>query len=108
MVIYKKIRYVILNRYNPYPFYWFDLITERHLKNRVGECKDCLECCKYNCSCIKTIKSGCYCQYADLKTKRCNIYENRNCDIWFPISPKELDYFKGIKRDFKCNYSFKK
>lgn len=81
-------------RYNPYPLYWFDLLTERHLKNRMGECIDCFECCKY--------ADGGQCQHVDSGTKRCKIYDHRTCDEWFPISQKELDYMKSVKPEFKC------
>jgi len=30
--MFKKILYLITQWYNPYPLYWFDLLTERHLK----------------------------------------------------------------------------
>ena len=89
----KKIKY-LLSGYNPYKLYWFDLLTERHLKSRVGECIDCIECCKYNCDCCKTKETECYCKYVDLKNKRCTVYNNRNCNIWFPISQKEIDVRK--------------
>ena len=97
----KKIFYIIRHRYNPYNGYIWDLLTERKLKYRVGECVDCIECCKYSC--------GYACDHADLNAKRCTIYDNRSCNVWFPISQKELDYFKKIKgKSFKCKFSFTK
>jgi len=95
-----KLKYIFTHRYNPYFFYWFDLLTERKLKYRFGECVDCIGCCKYSC--------GCACEYADIKAKRCTIYNNRSCDVWFPISQKELDYMASIKPNFRCKFSFKK
>ena len=94
----KKIKYILKTHYHPYWGYWFDLFTERHLKNRVGECVDCAECCRYSC--------GCFCEH--VKNNRCLIYDHRTCDIWFPISQKEIDYFNTIKPNFKCKFSFKK
>lgn len=95
----KKLRY-LLKGYNPYPLYFFDLLTNRHIKNRVGECVDCIECCKHI--------GGGQCEHADIKTKRCKIYNKRTCDEWFPISQKELDFMTEIKPGFKCKFSFKK
>lgn len=95
----KKIFYLLSQRYNPYPLYFFDLLTERHLKNRVGDCIDCINCCQYVC--------GCYCSNVDLELKRCKIYDNRKCDEWFPVSQKEIDYMAEVKPGFKCRYSFK-
>ena len=104
----KKIKYIITQRYNPYPLYWFDLLTERYLKNKKGECINCVECCKYNCICAKEKEIDCYCQFVDLKIKRCIIYNNnRNCNIWFPISQKEIDYRKKIQPNFECKFSFR-
>ena len=94
----KKIKYIIKQRYNPYPLYWFDLLTERHLKNRVGECIDCVECCRYIC--------GCYCHNIDIVNKRCKVYPKSDCDIWFPVSQKEIDYRSKIQPGFKCKFSF--
>ena len=76
----KKIIYLLTQRYNPYPLYWFDLLTE----------------------------SNCYCKYVDLETYRCTIYYKRTCNIWFPISQKEIDYRKEIQPNFNCKFSFKK
>jgi hypothetical protein len=95
----KKILYILRQRYNPYLLYWFDLLTERHLKNRLGKCIDCVECCKY-------IQGQC--QYVDLKTNRCTIYNKRKCDKWFPVSQKEIDYMAKCKPGFKCKFEFKK
>lgn len=95
----RKLIYILKHRYNPYPTYWFDLLTERHLKNRQGECVDCVECCRYLC--------GCLCEHVNKETKRCNIYENRTCYEWFPISQKDIDYRASIQPGFKCKLSFK-
>ena len=98
--MWKKIKYMVKHRYNPYFFYWLDLLTERKLKYRVGECIDCIECCKHHLY---------VCPHADLKTKRCDVYKNRTCNVWFPISQKEIEYFKKIKgKSFKCKFSFTK
>ena len=94
----EKILYLLKYRYNPYLFYWFDLLTERHIKNRIGECIDCIECCKH--------VGGGQCVFANSKDKRCNIYNNRTCDVWFPVSQKELDFMTEIKPGFKCRFSF--
>lgn len=104
----KKIKYIITQRYNPYRLYWFDLLTERYIKNREGECINCVECCKYNCVCKMEIETNCYCSYVDLKNYRCNIYYNRTCNIWFPVSQKEIDCRKEIQPNFRCKFSFKK
>jgi len=101
----KKLLYIIKFRYNPYLFYWFDLLTERHLKYRTGECIDCVDCCEHCCD--STIVGNCYCKYVDLINKRCKIYEKRICNIWFPISQKELDYMKSIKLNLNCKYKFR-
>lgn len=95
----KKIKYLLLQRYNPYPLYFFDLLTERHIKKRTGECINCVECCRYVC--------GCYCRHLDLKAKRCKIYENRSCNKWFPVSQKEIDYRVKIQPGFECRYKFR-
>ena len=102
----KKIKYIITQRYNPYRLYWFDLLTERYIKNRRGECIDCVECCKYNCVCTKETEIDCYCQFVDLEINRCIIHNKRTCNIWFPISQKEIDYRKEIQPNFKCKFSF--
>jgi len=94
----KKILYLITQRYNPYPLYWFDLLTERHLKNRIGECIDCFECCKH-------IDGG-QCEHVDLESKRCKVYSKRTCDKWFPVSQKEIDYRAEIQPGFKCRFRF--
>lgn len=104
----KKIIYLLTQRYNPYPLYWFDLLTERNLKYRKGECINCIDCCKYNCNCVKDVESNCYCRYVDLENYRCTIYYKRTCNIWFPISQKEIDYRKEIQSNFNCKFSFKK
>ena len=99
MKLYKKLKYIITHGfYHPYFPYWFDLFTERHIKNRIGECIDCIECCKHI--------GGGQCQYINLKSKRCNIYNHRTCDIWFPVSQKELDFMNSISPRFKCKFSF--
>lgn len=95
----KKLRYLFKQRYNPHPMYWFDLLTERHIKNRTGECKDCFDCCKYTVS-------G-HCKYVDVKNKRCTVYNDRQCDQWFPVSQKELDYMKKVKPGIECKFGFK-
>ena len=103
----KKVLYMLKHGFNPYPFYWFDLLTERHLKNRVGECENCIECCRYLCNCKISNGGSCYCKNVDLKSKRCKIYNNRTCNIWFPISQKEIDNRKRFDPNFKCKFSFK-
>jgi hypothetical protein len=95
----KKLLYLFRQRYNPYPFYWFDLLTERHLKNRIGECVDCIKCCKH-------VEEG-QCKFIDLEMKRCKIYNNRTCNEWFPVSQKEIDYRTKIQPGFECKFSFK-
>lgn len=95
----KKLRYLFSQRYNPYLFYWFDLLTERHVKNRIGECVDCVACCRYTC--------GCYCEHVNLRTKRCKIYNSRECNIWFPVSQKEINYREKIEPFFMCKFKFK-
>src|SRR5690554_3824795 len=95
----KKMLYLLKQQYNPYPLYFFDLLTERHLKNRIGECYDCFECCKH--------VDGGQCKYVDLETKKCKIYDKRNCNEWFPVSQKEIDYRAKIQSGFKCRFSFK-
>lgn len=102
--MFRKIFYIISQRYNPYRFYWFDLLTERHLKNRIGECKDCIECCRYTCCNCKQ----CYCSHVDIINKRCKIYDKRKCNIWFPISQKEINCRVEIQEDFQCKFNFKK
>lgn len=97
----KKILYLLKQRYNPYHLYWFDLLTERQLKNRKGNCVECIECCRYNCGSCK-----CYCNNADLEHKRCKIYDNRKCNIWFPVSQKEIDCRIKVQPGFKCKFSF--
>jgi hypothetical protein len=97
--MFKKILYLLKQGYNPYFLYWFDLLTERKVKYRVGECIDCVECCKYIC--------GCHCMYVDKEKKRCKIYDKRTCNKWFPVSQKEIDYRAKIQPGFKCKFSFK-
>jgi hypothetical protein len=100
-MIIKKLKYILLHQfYHPYFGYWLDLFSERHLKNRVGDCVDCIECCRHI--------GGEYCKHINIKTKRCLIYKNRTCDEWFPVSQKEIDFMVRIKPDFKCRFSFKK
>ena len=94
----KKILYIIKHLYNPYILYWYDLLTERHLKNRTGECINCFDCCKYD--------EMTHCEHTDIENKRCRIYCNRKCDEWFPISKKELDLMKKWKPWLDCKYSF--
>jgi len=101
MEFFRKIQYLISKRYNPYPFYWFDLLTERKLKNRVGECKNCYDCCKFD-------DCGNVCEHVDKENIRCNVYDKRKCDKWFPISKKELELMKEWKPFMNCNYDFKK
>jgi hypothetical protein len=98
--MFKKIWYMIRHWYHPYPLYSFDLLTERHLKNRKGECVDCFECCRYS-------DYG-HCKYVDTVKKRCKIYNKRKCDIWFPVSQKEIDYMTSIKPNFYCKFYFTK
>lgn len=74
-------------------------MTERHLKNRIGECVNCYECCKYT--------NGDLCNHIDLENKRCKVYNNRTCDEWFPVSQKEIDCMATYKIGFKCKFSFK-
>jgi hypothetical protein len=105
-IILKKLKY-LFSGYNPYPFYWFDLLTERHVKNRGGECFDCLECCKYNCDCCKSHTSDCFCKHVDLEKKRCRIYDIRTCNVWFPVSKKEIDIRIKFQPEFKCKFIFK-
>lgn len=61
-IIVKKLKYIFKHKYNPYLFYWFDLLTERHLKNRIGECINCIDCCKY--------VTGGKCLFADANSNR--------------------------------------
>ena len=105
-MIIKKILFVIKQRYNPYPFYWFDLLTERHVKNRRGVCNDCVMCCMYSCACLREQEGLCYCMYVDLEKKRCKVYDKRTCNIWFPVSQKEIDHRTKIQPDFKCKFIF--
>ena len=99
--IFKKLIWAWRNRYCPYPLYLWYLITERHLKHRVGECIDCIACCQCVCG-----RRGCYCQYANQETLRCDTYNARTCNVWFPISPQELAYRATIQRGFQCSYTF--
>jgi len=97
----KKLKYIFTHQmYHPYFGYWFDLLTERKLKYRTGECVDCVECCRYSC--------GCLCSHVNPITKRCIIYDKRTCDVWFPISQKEIDYMAKVKPGFKCRFKFEK
>jgi hypothetical protein len=97
---FRKIRYIIKQGYNPYWYYWFDLLTERKLKYRKGQCIDCYECCKY-------VDYG-HCKYVDILKKRCIIYNNRKCLIWFPVSQKEIKFRQSVQPGFKCKFYFKK
>lgn len=107
--MWNKIKYITTHGfYHPYFPYWFDLLTERKLKYRTGKCVDCVECCKYNCHCCKSKSFDCYCSFVDLKNKRCKIYDHRDCNVWFPISQKELDCWKKWRMDFKCKFKFEK
>lgn len=94
----KKLHYMISQRYHPYPMFWYDLLTEHHIKNRTGECVDCIECCRYTC--------GWYCEHANLETKRCDIYDKRKCYVWFPVSQKDIDYMAECKPGFRCKFKF--
>jgi hypothetical protein len=90
----KKIVY-LLRGYNPYFLYWFDLLTERHIKNRKGSCIDCCNCCKHD---------DWHCEHIDAVKKRCLIYKNRWCNEWFPVSPKELKFMESIKPGLECKF----
>lgn len=92
----KKLLFIFQSSYYPYLFYYFDLLTERHLKHRTGEC---IECCRY--------LDGTPCGFANTKTKRCKIYNKRQCNIWFPISQKEIEWRKKQQPNFTCNFKFK-
>ena len=84
---------------NKYSFsYLIDAFTERQLKYRKGKCpKNCGLCCRY--------VNGGNCKHLT-RAKRCRIYNERNCNINFPVSQEELDHFYKIFKDFKCGYSF--
>lgn len=94
----KKLKYIIVHQYNPYPMFWYDLFTERHIKNRIGECVDCSECCRFLC--------GCYCVHVDRDRWRCKIYDDRKCHVWFPVSQKEIERRESIQPGFKCKFRF--
>jgi hypothetical protein len=102
--LFLKLKYIVIHRYNPYPLYWFDLLTERHIRNRIGKCIDCIECCAYVSENENDIIE--YCEHVCHKTKRCKIYNKRKCDKWFPISEKELKYMISIKPNMTCKFSF--
>lgn len=99
-----KISYMLKTGYNPYPLYWYDLLTERYLKDRIGECTNCIQCCRYICGSCQE----CYCIYTDRQNLRCTIYDHRKCNIWFPVSQKEIDYRAKIQPGFKCRFIFNK
>ncbi len=94
----KKIYYLLSQNYRPYKGYWIDLLTERFIKDRIGKCVDCVECCKY--------VYGGQCRHINIRTNRCKIYEIRTCNIWFPVSQKEIDYRRRIQKGFNCKFRF--
>lgn len=63
----------------------------KKLERRVGNCKNCGECCKG-------------CKYLDPLTKLCTTYHNRPwyCHKEFPIDEQD-QYVFGVKN---CGYSF--
>lgn len=93
----QKLLYLFKTGYNPYFLYWLDLLTERKLKYRIGECIDCVNCCKSGEE---------YCPFVDIKTKTCVTYNRRQCDQWFPISKKELEFMERIKPGLNCKFKF--
>ena len=77
--------------------YLLDVLLKRQLKNRLGECRLCGGCCK---NCPNLVASG--------AKKICNIYNRREwCDVYFPISKKQLDYYIKSNK-INCGYSFRK
>lgn len=99
-IIVKKLHYIITYRYHPYPIFWYDLLTERHINHRKGYCIDCIECCRYT--------FGWYCEHANLDINRCDIYNNRKCYVWFPVSQKDIEYREKCQPGFKCKFWFEK
>ena len=77
--------------------YILDVLLKRQLKYRTGVCRLCGACCR-NCPNLIAIDDN----------NICNIYNRRDwCDVYFPISKKQLEYF--IKSDhINCGYSFRK
>jgi hypothetical protein len=77
--------------------YLLDVLLKRQLKYRIGECRFCGGCCK-NCPNLVAIDDK----------KICSIYNRREwCDVYFPISKKQLDYY--IKSNMiNCGFSFRK
>ena len=75
--------------------YILDVLFKRQLKYRVGACRLCGGCCR-----------GCPNLIAMDDKKICSIYTRRDwCDVYFPISKKQLDYF--MKSDhIHCGFSF--
>lgn len=87
---------------NRYSFnYLIDAITGRQLKYRMGQCKRCGKCCRFvdggHCENLLHIKQN---------DTKCMVYNNRNCNITFPVNQEELDYFKNIFPDLDCGYFF--
>lgn len=80
--------------------YVIDAITGRRLKYRDGYCQPgCGRCCRF--------KSGGECGYL-LPDKSCAIYQERLCNVAFPVSQEELDHMNKLFPDLNCSYSFRK
>lgn len=84
-----------LSRNYSFSYVW-DLISKRYFKYRKGECKYCGGCC-----------AGCP-QLKEVKGKMlCKIYKRREwCDIHFPISPFDLEFYKTNFNFDNCGYNF--
>jgi len=97
-VIPLRIRTVLkykLSRGYPISYVW-DLLSGRQLKNRKGECKMCGGCC-YNCPEL----------YNENGKMLCKIYTRREwCDIYFPMSPLDLERVKSDFKVAKCGFEF--
>lgn len=77
--------------------YLLDVLLKRQLKYRIGKCRFCGGCCK-KCPNLVTIQDK----------NICSIYNRRDwCDVYFPISKKQLEYYVKSNK-ISCGYSFRK
>lgn len=76
--------------------YCWDLLSKRYFKYRKGECKCCGGCC-FDCPNL----------FEEAGKKLCKIYKRREwCDIYFPISPEDLEWVKTNFHAKDCSFSF--
>lgn len=75
--------------------YLYDVLTQRKILHRLGQCNLCGSCCK---GCNDLVTRG--------NEKICHIYSRREwCDVYFPVSQEQLTYFTK-KHGAICGYYF--